>query len=147
MAIISVRIFIRSIVVREKKKKSTWQYLRKNVHVHTERSSNCSRKAEQSSSSQLFPRLSIPPLFFSMSLVDFESIRTFSKLKPDLYCTGQLLSWTQDPGKPAFLTNDRLLSNIEARETKTSVFFQTYMLVYVWNIYHWPRETQRKTCL
>lgn len=64
MAIISVRIFIRSIVVRKKKKKSTWQYLRKNVHVHNERSSNCSRKAEQSSSSQLFPRLSIPPLFF-----------------------------------------------------------------------------------
>lgn len=49
----------------------------------------------------LFPRLSIPPLFFffSVSLVDFESIRTFSKLKPDLYCTGQLFTVDTRPGE------------------------------------------------
>lgn len=151
MAIISVRIFIRSIVLRKKNKKIYVTIPPEERFTFTPKGQVILRgkpnKAVQVNC--LFPRLSIPPLFFFFPcrwsiLNRYEHSRNWN-----LTCTvrGNFLPWTQDPGKPAFLTNDRLLSNIEARETKTSVFFQTYVLVYVWNIYHWPRETQHKTCL
>lgn len=93
-----IRIFIRSIVLK-KKEKSAWQCLRKSVHVYGERSSNSSRKAEQSGSSQLFPRLSIPPPFFFHVAGRFW-IDTKHSRNWNLYCcTGQLLPRAHETGE------------------------------------------------
>lgn len=76
-------------------------------------------KAIQVNCSQGFPFHPFFPCRWSI-LNRYEHSRNWN-----LYCTGQLLPWA--PGKPAFLTNDCLLSNIEAQETKKSVFSNVHV--------------------
>lgn len=142
-----IRIFIRSIVLKKKKKN-----LRDNASgrafTFTAKGQVILRgkpnKAVQVNCSQGFP---FHPLFFSMSLVDFESIRNILEIETCTVVRGNFYRGHTRPGKPAFLTDDRSFIGYRSPRNEEVGFFQTYMLVYVWNIYHWPRETLHKTCL